>query len=461
MKIKTSFATKSEIEMLHNASLDILQETGIVVEDEATVNLLIKNGATADGARIFFQKQLVNDALKTVPSQFFVHSKEKKVLVGDGKTRAAPTHGNVFIKRNGKKTDPTIEDFINIQKLHQSSEVLDFCNPVAAEIVGLKDTHRLVTQLAICLRYANKPLVGITSGKKDSEMCIHKIQEFYGIDDKPICIGLISVAAPLMLGKDMVDAMKVYASKKQPVIIAGSAMPHFTSPPGFVSTLAMVNAENLAGITIMQLFNPGNPVIYGMTTSSTDLRFAADACGGMEANSYIYSCADLGAFYNMPTRITGGPSDAQAADYQAGSESALTLFNGTVAQISFMLHSCGMLDDYNTFGYEKFILDEESLRKVRHCIKDLQINKETLQLDLIKKIGPGGHFLEGGTSEYYKNDFYIPKIAFRQGMARSLDEMVDAELDKRINNFKPQKISDSQVNQIEKAVPKEIFNMLF
>lgn len=460
MRLQTTFATKKELDMIHEASLKILNETGIIFESEAARSLLEKNGAVLEGNKVYFNKEMVEKALETVPSKFEWHGRNGFEIVGEGSTLSAPTYGNIYVKKNGKKTEPTVEDFVNVQKLHQSSDVIDIGNPDTIDVAGVEEEGRLKWQLAVCLRYLTKPVIGYTSGKEDAQMSISMIKEFYGIDDKPVALGLISVAAPLICAEDMIDAMMVYGDEKQPVIVAGSAMPHITSPPGFLSTLAMVNAENLAAITFMQLYSPGNPMIYGITTSSTDLRYAVDACGGINANRYIYACAEMGNYYNMPTRVTGGPSDAQQADYQAGSESALTLFNANVANISFTLHSCGMLDDYNTFGYEKYIMDEESLRKAKHFVKELVVEEEYMLTDLIKEVGPTGHFMSGGTSKHYLNDFYIPKIAFRQGMNITIEEMAEDEYSRRINDFESPELSEKQIEILKDNIPVEIFEMI-
>jgi trimethylamine--corrinoid protein Co-methyltransferase len=208
-----------------------------------------------------------------------------------------------------------------------------------------------------------------------------------------------------------------FAAAGQPVVIAALAMAGSTSPVTLAGTLALQNAELLAGVTLGQLVNPGTPVVYGSTSTNIDMKSGALAIGSPELSLMISAHSQLARYYGLPSRSGGSLTDASVPDAQAGFESMLSLVTTVDAGIDFVLHSGGILSSYLAFSYEKLVLDDEMCGMVRHYQKGIEVSPETLAYDVAAKVGPGGNYLmEMHTVKRCRTEFWQPDLCDRGGL---------------------------------------------
>jgi trimethylamine--corrinoid protein Co-methyltransferase len=186
------------------------------------------------------------------------------------------------------------------------------------------------------------------------------------------------------------------------------------SPITIVSALAQQNAEALAGITLTQLVNPGAPVIYGGFTTNTDMKSGSPAFGTPEAASALLIGAQLARRYGLPYRGSGSLNTSKVPDAQAAYESLWTLWPAVLAHTNFIHHAAGWLESGLTASLEKFIIDAENLAMFHHFLQEITIDKESLALDMIAEVGPGGHhFGTPHTQARFESEFYQPFISDR------------------------------------------------
>jgi trimethylamine--corrinoid protein Co-methyltransferase len=156
-------------------------------------------------------------------------------------------------------------------------------------------------------------------------------------------------------------------------------------------------------------------VLYGTATSNVDMRSASPAIGSPESALSIGVCAQLARHYGLPCRGGGGLTDSHLPDAQANYERTQTLLISALSGINFMLHGLGMLDSYLTTCYEQFVLDMEIVAMIRHLLRPLEITDETLALDTIDAVGPGGFFLDAPhTLRHYRQAHFMPRLSVRQ-----------------------------------------------
>jgi trimethylamine--corrinoid protein Co-methyltransferase len=121
--------------------------------------------------------------------------------------------------------------------------------------------------------------------------------------------------------------------------------------------------------------------------------------------------AQMARFYNLPARSGGAVCDAKIPDAQAAYESMMSLLMAQASGANFVVHAAGVLESYNCMSYEKFIMDDEICGMVKRIRKGYEVNPDTLALDVIKEVGPGGHFLDKDhTFEHFKSEFYFPAL---------------------------------------------------
>jgi trimethylamine--corrinoid protein Co-methyltransferase len=237
------------------------------------------------------------------------------------------------------------------------------------------------------------------------------------LHDKPVTISLINSLTPLGYSDEMIKALMEYARWRQPVVIAALAMAGSTSPVTLAGTLAVQNAELLAGVTLAQLISPGTPVVYGSTSTNIDMRSGALALGGPELSQMIAAHVQLARHYGLPSRSGGALTDSSYPDAQAGFESMLSLLTTVSYGVDFVLHAAGILSSYLAFSYEKFVLDDEMCGMVRRFWRGFEVSPETIAYDVIADVGPGGNYLmETHTLKRCRTEFWQPTVCDRSGL---------------------------------------------
>lgn len=461
MNLTNKLLSQKELELLHEESLRILENVGVAFFCEEAIEIFKKHGARVDGEKVFIDRKMLSTALKSIPEKFEWFGRKGSVIIGNGSTVYAPAYGPIYVLEGDQYRSPTKKDFINFHKLDETSKVMDVGSPNIMDLPLVEASKRSNYAMAATLLYHQKPVLGIVDGKEKAQSSIRMTKQFYDQDDKCLLIGLINAASPLHFSPAMAEALIEYARQGQAVIISGDAMSGMTTPDTIASCLLTVNAEVLAGIVLTQLINPGTPVIYANQGHGSDLRYSVPTLGSPEDALMIQSIKAIGEFYGIPVRTGGCITDAKDIDMQAGIESFASCWATLSAQTDLMMHACGILDSFNSIGYEKYIYDEEIILSVERYLKGYEITKETLMYDKIAKAGPGGNFL-GRTSKAYKNDYYLPDIPIRQSHGNwisegrmTIKEKTGKIYRERLAAYELPELDKVQANLIEKYIPRE------
>jgi trimethylamine--corrinoid protein Co-methyltransferase len=227
----------------------------------------------------------------------------------------------------------------------------------------------------------------------------------------PALLSLINVNSPRRYDERMLAALKVYAKARQALVITPFILAGAMAPCTLAGTLAQQNAEALAGIALVQMIEPGCPVIYGSFLSAIDLRNGAPVFGSAEGQIGTYVSAQLARRYKLPMRTSGTLCSAKLPDAQAGFESLMSLQAAVLSGAHFILHAAGWLESGLVTGYEKFVMDCEMLGMMHIWARGLEISDDTLALEAIGEVEPGGHHLgTEHTMNHYKDAFYEPQL---------------------------------------------------
>jgi trimethylamine--corrinoid protein Co-methyltransferase len=168
-------------------------------------------------------------------------------------------------------------------------------------------------------------------------------------------------------------------------------------------------------VTLTQLVRPGTPVVYGTATSNVDLRTGAPATGSPESAIAVAVAAQLARRYGLPCRGGGALTDSPVPDAQSNYERMMLLMTSVLSGVNFMLHGAGSLESYLTVDFEQFVIDLELIAILRELVRPLEISPETLALDAIAAVGPGGFFLDAAhTLQHSRQAHFLPAISVRQ-----------------------------------------------
>jgi trimethylamine--corrinoid protein Co-methyltransferase len=168
-------------------------------------------------------------------------------------------------------------------------------------------------------------------------------------------------------------------------------------------------------VALTQLINPGAPVIYGGFTTNIDMQTGSPAFGSPEGSLALFSGAQLARRYGLPYRGSGGLNNSKVADAQAAYETQMSLWPTVLAHANLILHSAGWLEAGLVCSLEKFILDVEGLGMMHRFLAGVEVTDETLALEAIAEVGPGGHhFGTAHTLARFRSEFYLPLVSDRQ-----------------------------------------------
>jgi trimethylamine--corrinoid protein Co-methyltransferase len=416
------FLSAAEIDQIHSASMKLLANVGVRFPVDAAIDVFKQHGVKTDGHSVYLQEQQVMQALETVPDQFTIHARnpDKSVTVGDGEPVFAPAYGAPFLvdPEVGKRA-PTMGDYHQLVQLAHALPNQDLSGHllVEPEVESADTVH--IQMLHAHMLHSDKPFIGSAAGKAGAHHTMEMASILFEEDlhDKPITISLINSLTPLGYSGEMVEALMAYARWRQPIVIAALAMAGSTSPVTLAGTLAVQNAELLAGVTLAQLVNPGTPVVYGSTSTNVDMKTGALALGGPELSQMIAAHVQLARHYGLPSRSGGALTDASYPDAQAGWESMLSLLTTASCGVDFVLHSAGILSSYLAFSFEKFVLDDEMCGLVRRFWRGFEVSPETIALDVITNVGAGGNYLmETHTLKRCRTEFWQPSLSDRGGL---------------------------------------------
>jgi trimethylamine--corrinoid protein Co-methyltransferase len=417
--------TQNEIERIHETSLKIMENIGIVFNYAPAREILAHHGARVEGETARFSRSLVEENLKTVPSSFTLYARDpkKNVTVDTRHIAFAGTSGPPFVLDldNGRRA-ATLNDFIKIVKLCQNMNI-DIQGYIPCEPTDVADDikHNVMTYNE--LKYSDKPIMGSVQGYDSSMQSIKMAALVFGglgaIKEKPVMASIPCTLTPLGYDGKSSGAIIAYAETGQPQLVNSLSISGATTPATVAGTVALQNAEILAGIVLAQCVNPGTPIVYSASASNADMRTVALTIGSPEDAIFSLVNGQLAKYYNIPCRISGALSDSKLMDSQAAYESTFTLMMAAMAGGNFILHSAGIIETYNCVSFEKLMIDNEIIGMIKRIDKGVEVNDETLAYDVIEEVGPMGEFItHEHTLEYFRSEFYIPFLSDRKNFDR-------------------------------------------
>lgn len=461
---KAELLSREELNQIHSSSIEILEQTGVDFKYEPALEVFRKAGYKVEGERVYITEGQILDNMKKAPSSFTVYAKnpDKNVYLGGSNITFAPGYGAPFIVDNGKNREGTSEDFENFAILAATSPHLDF---TGGELVVMKDVppekrHKKMVQRL--LKYSDKPFIGSCRGSKGARDSVEMTKIALGsdfVDNHPVMVPLINSFSPLGYNDDSLAAIMEYVKCNQPVMVASVTMAGTTGPASLAGSLAVQNAEVLAGLTFIQLLKPGTPVVYGGASAITDMKDGELSIGGPETVLFVTGSVQLAKLYDLPVRGGGGSlTDAKVPGYQSSWESSMNLMGSAATGVNFILHAAGGLQFYNAMSYEKFIMDEELCGMAKHLKRGIKVDENTLATELIKEVGPGGEFITSRhTLENYKEEFYFPILSDRRTYSNWVKD-AKSEFTKVTEKVK-ERISEGRENvAIDKDTEKKLKN---
>jgi len=413
---------QEDLKHIHEASMKILEEIGVKFHHPQILDLIQKKGIKVIGETAFFKRNQVMDWISKAPSFFKIHARNPKydmLIGGDQIQYVSCNSGFPWIADfKGNKRKAVLDDYLTFLKLVHETSFFNINGGVMVTPADLPPQVMYPIMLYFVLLYSDKCLFGGLGGLNESKAIMDMLRIVYGekeeLINKPRIVTIISPLSPLQFDKTMLDTLLIYGEYGQPMIVAPAVMAGTTGPVTLAGTIALSNAESLAGIVVSQMVHEGTPVIYGSASSAADMKTASISIGSPESALCAAYCARLAKAYGLPCRGGGTLNDAKSVSVQAGYEGMMVMLVAAQERMNFILHSAGALDSYGSMSFEKYIVDLEIVGMVDRFIKGIKMDQEHLALDVINQVGPGGEFLtHDHTMEFCRREHWIPEISIR------------------------------------------------
>ncbi|MEH0022558.1 MAG: trimethylamine methyltransferase family protein [Desulfobacter sp.] len=410
------YFSRDEMNRIHDATMTVLETTGLDIKYEPARVLYAKAGCKVDGLRVYIPRQVVESQIKKAPSQFTLYARdpEKNVIIGGDHIAFMPCYGAPFVNcRDRGRRQGTLEDFENFAKLAYAIPHIDITGGMMTEPNDIPVVQRNAERIYAAMTLSDKPFMGAGTSAQDAEETIEMASRVFGsrteMAEKPPFVSILTSLTPLGYDDKMAGAIMAYAEAGMPQLISSLSIAGATAPVTMEGTLVVQNAEVLAGIVLAQLVREGTPVVFAGSSSAAAMRYGTLSIGAPEMAVNTAATAQMARFYNLPCRGGGALTDAKQVDAQAAYESMMSMQMATLSGINFVLHSAGILEGYMTASYEKFIIDAEICGMCKRIKRGQDLTPEKLAVDAISQVGPGGEFLTNmHTFTHFKQEIYAP-----------------------------------------------------
>jgi trimethylamine--corrinoid protein Co-methyltransferase len=412
---------EKSLQSIHEQSIQLLARAGVIFDSEAIIRRFKRKGQKLDGKRVYFSEKTVSAALETTPKCFTMAGRNGTAGVrigGKQKTPiVAPGNGTLFILDiDGIRRPATLADFDNIARLCEHSRNVHLVGAIPVDPSDLPGTCKPAILIQHLMRYSNKPLIGQAATIEEAKQVFDVIEIAFGkagyLDEHVAVAYGVNPASPLCFESLTCETIQAYAEKRQALFILPGLMPGLTGPLDFKGLAVLANAENLAALACAQLINPGTPVVYSAGTFMVNMKnFYAVTGSPQSALVNIAGIQMARDFYGLPSRTMAGLTDAKRVDFQAGAETMQNLALYSMAGAHVINECLGVMDSITTTSYEKWILDDELLDRLRHFSAGLdQIAVENC-LDIMLALGPGGDYLQHPSTFENCRSLYMPEIS--------------------------------------------------
>jgi trimethylamine--corrinoid protein Co-methyltransferase len=457
---------KPECESIHLASLEILERVGIDVHDDNARDILRKGGANIDGIRVRVPEYMVSKALSVTPKRITLYDREGNIAMRAGGYQSYFGGGsdclNILDHHTGERRKPTLEDVVKAVCLMDGLPEIDFV--MSAFLPGDVDAQIYDRyQMEAMLNNTTKPIVFVTPDFQGCVAAVEMCEIVAGGRDafqhRPFATCYINVTSGLVANGEALQKCIFLADKGLPQLYIPLNAGGVNSPVTTAGCMASMNAGTLLGIVLAQLVREGSPVgVPGWNGGPYNLKT-------MVGN---YVLADeqgvptsMGKYYDLPVFGLGGSTDSKVLDQQCGFEVTLSLMTSLLHGAN-IIHDVGFMDAGLQGSLQIMAIANDILGFLRASTRGVEVNDETLALDVIEELGPTGSYLDHDhTLRHYREPFYSsladknPWSVWQKRGSKTMESRAAEMVDDILANHQPVSLPGDIKKAIKKIVERE------
>ena len=462
-----SACTEEQLTRIHLASLEVLERTGVSVQEPEARSLLLDAGATEGaGDVVRIPSWMVKQALAAAPERVVLHTR-------DGR-RTMPMEADTVFFGTGSDTpytiDPTTrqrrqavkDDVRAIATLSDTLENIDF-NMSMGIPSDVPRSLNYVHEFDAMVTGSRKPIVFAAHDNRDMEtiyeMAVVVAGSEQAVRERPFLLLYSEPLSPLQHTKIGTEKLLFCAERGIPCVYVSGILAGSMGPATLAGSVAIANAEALSGLAIAQLKRPGAPYIYGANVPIMDMQVAQIAYGSPEFSLTNALFAGLARRYRLPVWGLAGATDAKTVDAQAAAEATLSIVSALLAGGN-LVHDVGYLESGLTSSMEMVLLGSEIIDMCRRWTRGMALDDRSFALDLIDEVGPGGGFIDTRhTRDTFRTAHWIPRFmdrrrwdAWKDAGSPDMTDRLNAEVKALLTKHTPEPLADDQRREIDRIL---------
>ena len=472
MKANITMLSPDEILKIHEATLEVLEKTGIIIESEPITEILERKGAKVLGNSVKIPKKMVEEAIAQINKTvlFAARDPDKDFTMPWRCTTFNSTSGYspfIYDAPGQPRRRSTAKDLSMTAQLCDALDEVDFFWPIVMPTEETVAEIQEISALDISIRDTAKHIECSCASRAAAQWQVRIAQAVAGgseeLRKRPLFSAVASPTTPLAFEKWTAESLPVLAKAGVPVTPMNVPLAGTTAPCSFAGTLVITNAEQLATLVILKAYNPDAPMVYSADTGSANLSTGSLAYNNPDYDLYTFACAQLAVHYGFPNTVGSGSYEEKDFTGLAGFNQ--NVLKATINQLSLTDGACwiGSLDDSIATSLWDIVLDAEVCKYAKLYCKELEVNDVTLALNVIHEVGPRGEYISHEhTLENYRNEITLASIGESWLFKEPEKHFVDAARERAkdiCNNHVVLPLDDTLVRELDdimKAARSEI-----
>ncbi|MFZ0545350.1 MAG: trimethylamine methyltransferase family protein [Candidatus Promineifilaceae bacterium] len=463
---KLSMFSQNDCLRIHSASLDILHRTGVEVYCPPALELLKKAGAAVEDNLVKIPPSPVEWALASVPDQFNLYRRgsEEAAIVLDGRSCYFGPGSDTFRyldPRSGERRNFKLADVAACARLCDALPEINFLMSMGVPR-DVPDDRYFWHQYATLLQNTTKPIVVVCDTLADLEAITAMFSAVAGgmdhLSQFPNMLLYSEPTSPLKHAQSATEKLLFCARNRIPITHSPAPMIGGTAPITLAGAVALGNAEVLSSLVMHQLQQAGAPFLYGHGVHHLDMKTMISVYGAPEFQLARLMAAEMGRFYHLPVWGYAGHTDSKVVDGQAAADAQFSVMTALLAGTN-LNHDVGYLEAGLATSPELIVLTNELIGMTRRFINGVRLDDESLALDVIHEVGPGGEFLSHDHTMAHWRDYWLPQNFDRQRL-ESWQEGGSVSINGRLREQAAALMDEHQVPPLPATTLKEIKQLL-
>lgn len=461
--------TDDQCHKMHMAALEILGRTGVLVYHQEALGLLKEAGCLVSGNLVKYPPALADWALKSAPQRIVLCTTEgQRTVFLEGNTANFGIGNDLpwfYDSRSKEIRKARLSDVEEVAKVADALEHLDFVGSLALPSDVTTELTDIYNFRAL-RSYTQKPILSSASDRHAMMAMIEMGIVSAGSEEvfrhNPNFAIYCETTSPLINSEEALDKLLLCAEYGVPVTYVAAPLSGSTGPVSMAGTIALSLAESLSGLVIHQLRHPGAPFILGSVPGPQDMLTRDAVHGDPMVAQWNSAMGAMGRFYNLPTYGTSGAVDACVLDLQAAMEATYTI---TAAMLSGanLIHNNGSMGSGSIGNLEQLMMTNEIIAMLKHFNRGIEINDETVPLDLIDEIGPGGHYLAAEhTMKHFRQETWYPRFMNRKKFSewvgidgKDMGQKLNQRVLELISEEKRTGVSEKQLAEMDRIIAEQ------